>query len=284
MFAKLTLEETRSVCKEKIEALEYWLRRLIDAKLSAKYGPAYFEAIATSGLPVFGQAVRKHAALRMAQEPSRYARKVDTLLLEEEIKVICKEYVEFKDAFAKVFDNANEARSFLNKVREARNPLYHANPITLRQAEQAYCYSNDILDSLKHYYTTTGMTNLYDAPLIIKMEDSFGNVRHRQAGTESQDFNHGFAEDAASLLRVGDVLKVTVEIDPAYDPSTYSVSWSYMPGFDGVKQGASVEVKFTDSLVSASFVLMCSITSNKAWHRKGDKDDFMLLAYRVLPT
>jgi hypothetical protein len=283
MFLNTTIEETRSLCKEKIESLEYWLRRLIDTKLSEKYGPNYFESINASGLPIFGQSVQKHASSRMTQDPRRYTRKIDTLLLEEEIKVICKEYSEFKTAFSKVFVNVNEARSFLNKIREARNPLYHANPITLRQAEQVYCYSNDILESLKHYYATSGMTKLYDAPLFIKFEDSLGNVRHRQTDTESQDLVYPF-QDPSSILRVGDILKVSVEIDPAYDPSTYSVRWSSIPSYSEIGHSASIELKLEEIHVSSSFQLLCFLKSNKAWHRKGDKDDLLIVSYRVLPN
>lgn len=220
MFARMTIDETRSVCKEKIESLEFWLRRLIDRTLTAKYGPSYFEAADASGTPIFSNKVRAHAAGRMSAEPLRYQRPIDTLLLEDEARTICKLFPEFKDAFALAFHNRETAKTALDRITRARNPLYHANTITVRQAEQVYCYCNDILDSLKQYYTNQDMTYTYDAPLIILVTDCVGNTRHRAAGTEASDFNHGFSDDPKSILRVGDLLTVEVEIDPAYEPST----------------------------------------------------------------
>ena len=35
MFARMSIDETRAACKEKIESREFWLRRLIDLTLTA---------------------------------------------------------------------------------------------------------------------------------------------------------------------------------------------------------------------------------------------------------
>lgn len=219
----MTIEETRSACKEKIESLEFWLRRLLDLTLTAKYGASYFDAKDAAGTPIFGNKIRSHATVRMNSDPQRYPRPIDTLLLEDKARTICKLFPDFKDALAAVFHNRETARRFFDQISSARNPLYHANSISLRQAEQVFCYCNDILDSLKQYYADKGMTYAYDAPLIIRFTDSFGNTGHRAAGKEGTPLSGGFAGDPRSELRVGDRLTVEVEIDPAYAPSTYTI-------------------------------------------------------------
>jgi hypothetical protein len=50
-----------------------------------------------------------------------------------------------------------EARTFLVRIMETRNSLAHVNAISSRTAEQVICYSNDIIDSLKHHYRDLGM-------------------------------------------------------------------------------------------------------------------------------
>lgn len=285
MFARMTIDETRTVCKEKIESLEFWLRRLIDSTLASKFGAAYFDASDATGVPIFGSKVKAHALTRMRAEPARYQRSIDTLLLEDEARTVCKFFPDFKDALAGAFHNREAARQCFDRIIGARNPLYHANSITLRQAEQVCCYCNDILDSLKRYYSTQGMAYQYDAPLIIRFADSCGNTRHRQSGSEMHDFNHGFMDDPRSLLRVGDRLTVEVEIDPAYDPASYHITWAstqLLPTEYG--SGPSFALTLTERQVGANFGLQCRVVSNRVWHRKGSHDDFLIAYYRVMPN
>ena len=186
----MTIDETRAACKGKIESLEFWLRRLIDLRLTAIHGPNYFDEVDATGAHLFSTSVRKHATDMMSAHPGRYQRRIDTLLLEDEAKTIFKLFGEFRDAFAGVAHNREAVQQQLNHIVAARNPLYHANPVTLRQAERAYCYSSDIIDSIQDFYRKQAMAYLYDAPLILRMSDSLGHVQHRAAGTEAQDFNH----------------------------------------------------------------------------------------------
>lgn len=284
VFGRMTIDDTRAACKEKIEALEFWLRRLIDLRFKALYGPDYFNAVDATGAPLFSSKVRSHAHDMLNAHPGRYQRPVDTLLLEEEARTICKFFSEFREAFVGTAHNREAAQRLFERIVVVRNPLYHANPITLRQAEQAFCYSNDILKSLQDFYRKQAMAYLYDAPLIIRMSDSLGNVRHRAAGTEIQDFNHGYMSDEASYLRVGDLLTVEVEVDPAYPPESYDIHWrSTLLELNEYGMGPSFQVKLTERQVAAHFDIQCSIISKKTWHRKGNKDDFMLVSYRVLP-
>ncbi|WP_208935391.1 hypothetical protein [Paracidovorax avenae] len=280
----MTIDETRTACKEKIEALEFWIRRLIDMRFTALYGHDYFNAVDTTGTPLFSSKVKSHAEKMLKAHPARYQRPIDTLLLEDEGKTICKFFSEFHEAFAGTAHNSEAARRLFESIAAVRNPLYHANPITLRQAEKAFCYSADILESVQKFYRKQAMAYLYDAPLIIRMSDSLGNIKHRGAGTEFHDLNLSYAKDEASYLRVGDAITVEVEVDPAYPAESYEIRWSSTRlATHEYGTGPSFQVTLTERQVSAHFDLQCTVISKNTWHRKGDRDDFMLVAYRVLP-
>lgn len=284
MFGKMSIEETRAACKGKIEALEFALRRLIDLKFTQIYGPDYFNAVDSRQESLFSTSMRSHAAERMKEQPGRYQRPVDTLLLEDEARTICKFFNHFSAAFSSVAHNREAVKWFFDRIIAARNPLYHANPISLRQAEQVYCYTNDILDSIREFYRGQAVKLEYDAPLILKMSDSLGNVKHRSAGMEHMDFNHGFTGADDVSLKVGDVLTIDVEIDPAFSPDSYNIYWaSSRIDRDKYSSGPSFQIQITEAQVSASFDVQCRVVSNKNWHRKGGHDDFMIISYKALP-
>ena len=171
--------EIRSICKEKIESLEHWLRRLIDDMLTPIYGD-YFSYTDTLGNRLIKKSLVQQVATRRANEPLRYPRNIDAVLLEDAVNIICKQDLyqnHFKPALVEAFPNGHdEAKTFFDRLLVPRNNLAHANAISIRQAEQIICYSNDVIDSLKIYYRAQGMQEAYDVPLILKVTDSFGNV------------------------------------------------------------------------------------------------------------
>lgn len=149
MFTKMTDAEIRTVCKEKLESLEYWLRRIIDETLSANYGD-YIDFQDEHGNKLINSNITKSLLSRKEIEPHRYPRIVDAILLEDSISIICNPSL-FKKHFSAILlkafpDGQAEARTFMNRLIPIRNALAHANPISLRQAEQSVCYSNDIID------------------------------------------------------------------------------------------------------------------------------------------
>jgi hypothetical protein len=227
--------EIRSVCKDRIESLEHWLRRLIDDTLSPFYGD-YFSSTDASGNRLIKNSLARQVAARRAAEPLRYPRNIDAVLLEDAVGIVCKPELyqkHFKAALRGAFpDGREEARTFLNRLLAPRNNLSHANAISARQAEQIICYANDVIDSLKNYYRERGMEEAYDAPLILRVTDSFGNSFSR---SQFQPCHDGgimllFVEKPRMYLRPGDTLTLEIEVDPAYDASSYRRQLSHGPG------------------------------------------------------
>jgi len=171
--------EVRSQCKEKLESLEHWLRRLIDDTLTPVYGD-YFSFTDQVGNRLIKNSLVQQVAARRVHEPARYPRNIDAVLLDDAVDIVCKPDLfqkHFRQALSKAFpDGREEARTFLGRLLAPRNNLAHANAISARQAEQIICYSNDVIDSLKDYYRTLGMHEIYNVPTILKVTDSFGHA------------------------------------------------------------------------------------------------------------
>lgn len=280
----------RNLCKEKIESLEHWLRRLIDDTLTPVYGD-YFSHADPSGNRLIKNALAQQVATRRAAEPLRYPRDIDAVLLEDAVDIICKPDLfqnYFHPAMREAFpDGRDEARTFLKRLLVPRNNLAHANAISSRQAEQIICYSNDIIDSLKSYYRAMGMQETYDVPLILRVTDSFGNTFTR---SQFQPCHDGgimlmFFDQPHMHLRPGDTLTLELEVDPAYDPNSYSIRWtSTKPWQNEPATSAKVVIPISNKQVGQQFSVHCSITTNRDWHRMHmGADDFLMMYYKVLP-
>ena len=282
--------DIRAVCKNRIESLEYWLRRLIDDMLRPHYGD-YFSHADTQGNRLIGKAVSDPIEKRFLREPTRYPRKIDAALLEDCIAIVCKPQLfnlYFRAPLSRAFpDGSAEARTFLKRLLAPRNQLSHANAISLRQAEQIVCYTNDIIDSLKAFYLDTGMQSEYNVPLILRATDSFGNTFMRD---QFQLFPGGgilkvLYPDDRFRLRPGDTLTIEVEVDPAFDPASYTLSWSTSARVPlKTANTPKIVVPITDRHVSEQFYVYCDLTTKREWHRlQRGVDDRLAIAYKVLP-
>lgn len=289
-LSRLKDSEIRGLCKEKIESLEHWLRRLIDDVLSPHYGD-YFSYTDASGNRLIKNSLAQQVATRRSAEPLRYPRNIDAVLLEDAVDILCKPELyqkHFRQPLIKAFpDGQMEARTFLNRLLVPRNNLAHANAISSRQAEQIICYSNDVIDSLKAYYQEKGMQQTYDVPLILKLTDSFGNVftRSQFDGCHDGGISLTFFDKPQMHLRPGDTLTLEVEVDPTYDPSMYSVNWSSTKAWSGAPtSGHKVVIPITNTQVAQQFDVQCRIKTTREWHRMHmGIDDFLLIQYKVLP-
>jgi hypothetical protein len=289
-IARLSEAEVRQICRERLEALEHWLRRLIDDTLSAKYGD-YFSYADSSGNRIIKGSTAKDAIARRKREPQRYPRTIDALLLDEAIDLICKPQL-FKDNFqaplALAFpEGREEARTFLKRITSPRNNLAHANAIGLRQAEQIICYTNDVIDSLKTHYRQIGMEETYDVPLILKLTDSFGNSYSRSQFSLSPigGILMSFKDSKEMYLRPGDILTLEIEVDPSYDTESYSIKWfSTKLWSDEPEVGHKTVVPITLHHVGEQFHIHCEITAHRDWHLLGaGTDDSLVVVYKVLP-
>lgn len=287
---KVTDAELRSICKERIEALEHWLRRLIDDLLAPAYGD-YFAHVDSKGNRLIRGSLSQQVESRRASEPARYPRKIDAVLLEDAVDIVCKPEL-FRQYFAKPLSGAfpngrEEARTFLCRLLVPRNNLSHANAISIRQGEQIVCYANDVIDSLKIYYRERGMQQDYNVPLILKVTDSFGQVFTRSQFGSCHDggIMKAFFDQPQYLLRPGDTLVIEVEVDPSFAPDTYTFAWASAKGLGSQPPtGPRVVIPITNKHVGQQFDVQCRLTTTNEWHRMHmGADDLLILYYKVLP-
>ena len=292
-FYRLSINEIRDYCKQAIESLEYWLRRLIDEALQDCYGVNYLDATDKAGNNIINKTIRESIKTKYDGEPDRFSRLIDAALLDDCINIICNPVLfqrHFREAFKTAFpdgDSRDETRTFLKRLIEPRNLLYHANPISVRKAEQVICYSHDIIESLKKYYEELKMVQNYNVPMIIKITDSLGNelhstqIKRNNTGRGSYDFSR----DEKSFLRPGDNLMLEVEVDSSFPKDNYNITWIYRNFYPehSIYKGNRIVIDIDNRHVKEDFAIYCKVTSNEEWHRCGDCDDMVTLIYKVLP-
>lgn len=287
---KLEDSEIRNLCKEKLESLEHWLRRLIDETLSNAYGD-FFAFEDSNGNRLLKKKLSGSIEERLRKEPDRYSRKVDAILLDDAIDIICNPKLfndHFKEPLEQAFPDGQAcARTFMKRLSDPRNRLAHANPISSRQFEQVVCYTGDIIESIKGYYSNRNMSEEYNVPLILKVIDSFGNALHRDQFQNVHDggIMKNLSEEPKYYLRSGDTLTLEVEVDPSFSEDEYEISWFAAKGFGKpIPNGRKAVIEITDKQVAKQYHVQCRVTSNKAWHRMSlGADDFLMYVIRVLP-
>jgi hypothetical protein len=282
----LSDDERRAHCRRELEALEHWLRRLIDETFSAAHGPDYLEAVDQGGRQLIKNEVRRGIAERRAKEPLRYQRPVDAAHLDDLVTIVCKPehwQQHFRTALSEAFPHGNdEARTFLTRLVDIRNKVSHANPISVHEAARVICYTLDVIEGLKACYRMRNLESEYNVPRVLRVSDSLGNVCYPPAmpgyyeGGVWCNFN-------ATPLRPGECLSIEVEIDPSFDRSNYHFRWvignNLLENYDERRLAMEIENRH----VSQQFTLLCHVTSTKEWHRLGQHDDFVGVVYKVLP-
>ncbi|WP_214510540.1 hypothetical protein [Pseudomonas brassicacearum] len=275
LLSSLPDSEIRSICKQKIESLEHWLRRLIDDTLRPIYGD-YFTHEDAAGNRLVKSALAKQVAERQQREPSRYPRKIDAVLIDDAIEILCKPDLyknHFRDPLLLAFpDGREEAKTFLNRIQAPRNNLAHANSISARAAEQIICYSNDVIESLREHYKSLNMQQEYDVPLILRVTDSFGQTftREQIRQTHQGGISLPYTGTAAHSLRPGDILTLEIEVDPAYESGSYTIAWSSTKQLNGVLDKPKLVLTICEPHVGEKFDVQCRIKSNRGWHRMGN--------------
>lgn len=279
--------------KEVIHSLEIWLRNLIDRELSIAYGENYFDAENANQQNVIKSQIRKDVEKRIKGQEERYPRKVDALLLDEEIEIICNPVLyksHFKEALIYSYPSGNdEVRHFLSQIIPIRNKLFHSNPISQREYEKVTCYAHDLIDSIKEYYKKINMEKEFNVPSILSMHDSLGNVVHENQFVDIKKSNRICSEKQMvnNILRVGEELKISIEIDEAFSSANYKVKWLYQENgsmFSIEEQsGNQFSLRLKEIHIRESLQIQCLVISDKPWHRFTKYDDKVTFYYKVLP-
>jgi hypothetical protein len=279
---KIPSEELRSACRQKLETCELWLRRLIHEEFSRRFGASYFSQGMQNGNAIFRKEIREHAASRMSENPGRYRREIDTLLMDYIVDTLCKH-----DLYTSCFstplryafpDGCQEARTFLSRLIPVRNALSHANPISVHDAERVICYCDDVIESLKQYYRDQNMAQEYNAPVFSRFVDSLGHSEIPAKSHQWLDFTGG------PSLRPGDGIRLEVEVDSSFGPDEYTVDWAVCNIADNERgTGTQILLEILPKHVGERLDIQITLNSTKAWHRHGSFDARLTITYKVLP-
>lgn len=277
IYEACTTEELRAYCRTTIESLELWGRRLINDLMVPEYGEDYLHATLPNGEGLIKAERLRRLEKRRHDEPHRYLRWVDTLFLDDIRYILCKQMFYdklFKPALDHVYKQGkDEADFYLQAIEPVRNNLSHANPISIRQAEKAICYSHDFIDGIQEYYKEIGRERMWNVPTILKMTDSLGN----QFTQRNNQMEHVFY--------VGDSYALDAEIDSSFSPDEYDISWIRRSGhpFAESSNDPRFRITFKDEDVNQCLSIRCLITSKKNWHKYDYCDDQMSVNLCVLP-
>lgn len=286
--------ELRDLCRNQIDSFEQWSRRLIDENFRRDYGNNYVDAEVRQGQPLIKSEIKKMISGRMADNPDRFPRWIDAIVMENIEYFFCRDdlYAQYyKCVLEPFFSGTDEIRSVLQRLTEIRNKLSHGNTISIHEAERCLCYTGDFVECFKNYYAKEGKSREYNVPVFTRIKDSLGNdvVReHMEWYPWEQYWHHNnFQGRPKVVLRSGDSYKVWVEVDGSFAENTYKVTWKFECG-NKVKKGdgSVIEVQFDDMDVSYTFHISFYLKTFNTWHRRAkmDNDDEVIINYSdILP-
>ncbi|MEM8938616.1 MAG: hypothetical protein AAGC64_04625 [Bacteroidota bacterium] len=290
MIDSQEFDRTRSICKTAIENLEVWLRNVIESQLSKKYGNKFWDYKNEDGARIIRNSIIKDAKHRFSEDPNRYPRFVDALLLDDAIKIFCNPNLydeHFKSFLVTAFSNGTDvARVFLERLVPIRNKLSHAQPISNHEALQVLCYSKDTIESIKKGFKDRNMEKIYNAPTFIGLTDSLGN-QFSEAKIIRNNTGRGMCHlTENNILSVGDILVIETAIDPSFDSEQYLIEWVFhgQNSSTYTATGNRIEIQIDKIHIRHDFNVFCKVTSNKDWHRCGDVDDSLHISYIVQPN
>lgn len=277
----------REKCRSRIEAIELWMRRIITEELTAVFGSNFINYQSLSQVYLIKKEIRDNINQRYNSSPASFPRPIDAAFFENLIDILCnpshydnyfKKY--FVGVYPPTMSNSTIHLKFcLERLKNIRNNLSHANSINVRDAEFVLSLTTEHVESFKQFYNMQGKQKEYNVPQIIKITDSFGNVVIRK---DFQNYEwHDFSNDPKCVLRPGDTLSIEVEVDPSYIDAKYQFR------FGGTNQDYSYKNKLIYVIqnhdVDARKQINCQIRSDKDWHKQFNMDDQLIICYKVLP-
>lgn len=283
-YIRFSLLELQDISRQHLDTFEFWMRRLVDNRLSEIYGIKYQDAIDVNGQNVINNGIKRSMQSLLQSEPTRYPRWVDALTLDFLIDILCGNlYVSvFHPIFKHEFQHgAPQLRSSLEKLKGIRNRLSHLNPISARHAEIAICYSNDIIDIIKNYYKQNGMQQKYNVPSIVRYSSSTGLTKDRN---HSEAAWYGWNVNEIQEFLPGESIIIEIEVDASFTPDEYEIEWNIWNGRDmsALRNHNKIAITFFKGDVNENFSLNVRLIQKKEWHRHGKFDDQLEIKLRVL--
>lgn len=133
-------------------------------------------------------------------------------------------------------------------------------------------------DAVLRLNNLLGMSQEYDAPMFTRFSDSLGNVEHIREPRKNLNYL------SSGPLRVGDAIRLEVEVDAHYGEDDYAICWTV----SNISNGESGAGKFFSLVleprhVNEQFAIQVTLKSRKDWHRMGNIDSYLTINYKVLP-
>ncbi|MCK1497994.1 hypothetical protein [Bradyrhizobium sp. 188] len=276
--------ERKDLARRHLDSAESWLRRLIESKLPNSFGQNYLGSDEVGGCRLISKEIRRQIYSRYESDRSRFPRLIDAADIGHAIVIVLHPELypaNFRDALQQAYpDGTAEARTFLHRLEKIRNKLAHGGTCSDRDLERAVCYSNDLIDSIKHHFKEQNMERQFNVPTFIRVADNRGNVFHLTSAPDQQMHFIDVRQQGNGDLYVGDELVVEAEVDPSF--TGYSLEWMTFSG--DVGQGSPMRLQIDLKHVGLQFDVRFNVRSSEQWHRlHGGIDDMLDLRYRVLP-
>lgn len=276
--------QLRDICRHSIDAFESWSRRLIDEVLTNSYGANYVDFVFPDGKALVKSDIKRRIEDRINANPGRYPRKIDATVMEDIEYFLCRDdlYAEhFKPVLEPGFSGIPEIRRLMEQLISIRNKLSHGTTISVHEAEQCLCYTNDFIDVYKQHFIVVGKERDYNVPLFIRIKDCLGNdvIRNDFDGAWDICFN-GRKGNPKVQLRSGETYKLWLEIDSSFDSALYDVNWIISRGYkERIASGDGTEVILSlfNQDVAYEIIIVIHLKTKKDWHRLQDKDDTVFI-------
>lgn len=281
VFIDFDADERASFIRAHTDSAERWLRHLADLTLRPAMGQQYI----TEGR--WKKDLIRKVVDKIRAQPTQFPREIDATTFDQLIDIICHpdHWRKFQAGLAAAYpDGVQEARTFLTRLQDIRNHVAHLRPCSIRQMEQALCYSNDVAESIKQHLQAIGMSKEFYVPTFVSYSDSLGNYGNFSA-SEWHYREVNLSDVQHERLYTEDVLIIELEIDPSFDPKTYNVTWYIKthPSWKG--EGRKAIIALTEEHISQRIEIQFKLKTTNSWHKSSSGfDDIVDFYYRVLPT
>lgn len=298
LYWNLSESEARDLCRHQLDAMEHWARRLIDETFKKSYADDYFNFKTSNGALLLKKEMRDRIEGRINDDPIRFPRKIDAIVIEDLVYFFCKEDFyrnHFKDVFEPFYSGVSEVRSVIERISKIRNKISHGNHISQHEIEQCVCYTNDFIDVFREYYKKIGREKEYNVPTFLVAKDCLGNcVVRKESSVNWEIRSWKISPDGKAKvlqLRSGDSYRLELEVDSSFSEDFYEIKWCVYLGIspsDCIARGKGKTIEFTvnDEAVSLSPTIFVALTTKRSWHRSGySKCDDVVYVYLdpVLP-
>ena len=283
MFKDMSIDEINAACRNELNSLELWLRRIIEELLVPEYGNEYWNACDSDGQYQFNTKLR---------ERLKAGEQLTETYFSDLSHIICRESL-YKKYFSKVFQTQppknrqqlsgmltclDDLRQTYRFLKDKRNDLSHARSVTVRDAERIVCYSHDIIDAIKEYYRKMGDKDFF-GPRIVSISDMWGDIPRSSWGCGIVGVNV-INRTQKETLYPGDEIRISVIIDPSYE-GDYTVEWKLDNNFFVSIEGQTFTHKIQNSDVNEMYGISCTVISSEESHNHGKYDDKAKLIYRI---